>query len=98
MNSARRDKINKKKKMPFNMVNYDELYKSKNEYFNKSMCNNNSNSSCEIGYLVPKKFYECLEKKLCRTILIKRKVYKKNAEICKQNLHKTLMELELNKN
>ena len=98
MNSARRDKINKKKKMPFNMVNYDELYKSKNEYFNKSMCNNNSNSSCEIGYLVPKKFYKCLEKKLCRTILMKRKVYKKNAEICKQNLHKTLMELELNKN
>lgn len=98
MNSARKDKINKKKKMPFNIVNYDELYKNKDEYFNKSVYNINSNSSCEIGYLIPKKYYKCFEKKLCRTILIKRKLYRKNAEICKQNLHKALMELELNKN
>jgi hypothetical protein len=94
MNSARKNKINIKKKMPFNIVNYDELYKNKNEYFNMNLCHNNSKSN--ISNFLSKKNNKCFERSLSRNILIKKVLCKKNAEICKQNLHKILMELELN--
>ena len=96
MNSARKNKINIKKKMPFNIVNYDELYKNKNEYFNMNLCHNNSKS--KISNFLSKKNNKCFERSLSRNILIKKVLCKKNAEICKKNLHKILMELELNNN
>ena len=96
MNSARKNKINIKKKLPFNIVNYDELYRDKNEYLNMNLYHNNSKS--EICNFLPKKNNKCFERSLSRNILIKKVLCKKNTEICKQNLHKILMELELNKN
>ena len=59
MNSARKDKINKNKKIPFNNVTYDEIYKTKNEYFNRSLYHNNSKS--EICYFIPKKIVNILK-------------------------------------
>ena len=98
MNSARKDKINKKKKMPFNNnnVTYDEINKNKNEYFNRSLCHNNSKS--EICYFIPKNNCKYFKRELTGNILMKKILNEKNEEIFKQNLHKLLMELELNNN
>ena len=96
MNSARKDKINKNKKMPFNNVTYDEIYKNKNEYFNRSLCHNNSKS--EICYFIPKKNCKYFKRELSGNLLMKKIICEKNEGIFKQNLHKILMELELNKN
>jgi hypothetical protein len=57
-----------------------------------------NNSKSEICNFLPKKNNKCFERSLSRNILIKKVLCKKNTEICKQNLHKILMELELNKN
>ena len=96
MNSARKDKINKKKKMPFNNVTYDEIYKNKNEHFNRSLYHNNS--KFEICYFIPKKNCKYFKRGLSGNLLMKKILCDKNGEIFKQNLHKILMELELNKN
>ena len=110
MNSARKDKINKNKKIPFNNVTYDEIYKTKNEYFNRSLYHNNSKSeigyfipkkNCKYfkrGYFIPKKNCKYFKRELSGNVLMKKIICEKNEGIFKQNLHKILMELELNKN
>ena len=96
MNSARKDKMNKKKKMPFNNVTYDEIYKNKKEHFNRCFCHHNSKS--RNFYFMPKKNCKYFKRELSGNLLMKKMLYDKNEEKIKQNLHKLLMELELNKN
>ena len=93
MNSARQNSIYKKKKFPFSIINYDEIYK---DYTNRNICYNNSNVS-EISYVLPKKVDKIICRNLSRTSLMTKILNDKETEICKQNLHKSLMELELNK-
>jgi hypothetical protein len=99
LNSARENKINKNKKIPFNIINYEEIYKNNSAYFNKSnrsVCHNNSNYS-EISYIMPKKSNKYLVRNLSHSSLMAKVLNDKETEICKKNLHKALMELELNK-
>ena len=99
LNSARENKINKNKKIPFSTINYEEIYRNNSGYFNKSnrsVCHNNSSIS-EISYIMPKKFNKYLVRNLSHTSLMAKVLNDKETEICKKNLHKTLMELELNK-
>lgn len=97
LNSARENKINKNKKLPFNIINYEQIYSNNSAYFNKSnrsVCHNNSSYS-EISYIMPKKKY--LVRDLSHSSLMSKVLNDKETEICKKNLHKALMELELNK-
>ena len=99
LNSARENKINKNKKIPFSTINYEEIYRNNSGYFNKSnrsVCHNNSSIS-EISYIMPKKFNKYLVRNLSHTSLMAKVLNDKETEICKKNLHKALMELELNK-
>ena len=99
LNSARENKINKSKKIPFSTINYEEIYRNNSGYFNKSnrsVCHNNSSIS-EISYIMPKKFNKYLVRNLSHTSLMAKVLNDKETEICKKNLHKALMELELNK-
>ena len=99
LNSARENKINKNKKIPFSTINYEEIYRNNSGYFNKSnrsVCHNHSSIS-EISYIMPKKFNKYLVRNLSHTSLMAKVLNDKETEICKKNLHKALMELELNK-
>ena len=99
LNSARENKINKSKKIPFSTINYEEIYRNNSGYFNKSnrsVCHNNSSIS-EISYIMPKKFNKYLVRNLSHTSLMAKVLNDEETEICKKNLHKALMELELNK-
>ena len=99
MNSARENKINKSKKIPFNIINYDEIYRNNSTYFNmsnKTVCHNNSNFN-EISYIMPKKKNKHMVRNLTHSLLTTKILNDKETEICKQNLHKALMELELSK-
>ena len=99
LNSARENKINKNKKIPFSTINYEEIYRNNSGYFNKSnrsVCHNNSSIS-EISYIMPKKFNKYLVRNSSHTSLMAKVLNDEETEICKKNLHKALMELELNK-
>ena len=98
MNSAREIKINKNKKIPFNIINYDEIYKNNSDYFNRSVYHHNYNS-CEISFIMPKKNSNnrFIKRNFSRPTLMAKILNDKETEICKQNLHKALMNLELNK-
>ena len=99
MNSARENKIKKNKKIPFNIINYDEIYRNNTAYFNRSnrnVCHKNLNSN-EISYIIPKKNKKHMVRNFSHNSLMTKILNDKETEICKQNLHKALMELELNK-
>lgn len=96
MNSARENKIRKNKKTPFNIIDYNEIARNNSDYFNRSVCHHNSNLS-EISFVVPRQINKYSVKKISRTSLMTKILNDKETEICKQNLHKTLMNLELNK-
>lgn len=96
MNSAREKKINKNRKTPFNIINYDEIIKNNSDYFNRSVCHHMSNSN-EISFIIPKKNNRNIKRNLSRPTLMAKFLNDKETEICKQNLHKALMNLELNK-
>lgn len=89
MNSAREYKIYKNKKMPFEIINYDEIYKNDNNFII------DNNLSLIYGNKIKKK------KKVNRlspSLLMTRILSDKETELCKQNLHNALMNLQLNKN
>ena len=88
MNSAREYKIYKNKKMPFEIINYDEIYKNENSFII------DNNLSLIYGNKIKKK------KKINRSpsLLMTRILSDKEIELCKQNLHNALMNLQLNKN
>ncbi len=88
MNSAREYKIYKNKKMPFEIINYDEIYKNENSFII------DNNLSLIYGNKIKKK------KKVNRSpsLLMTRILSDKEIELCKQNLHNALMNLQLNKN
>ena len=85
MNSARENKIYKNKKIPFGIINYEEIYNNDNNYFNEN------NLSYIYGYK------EKNEKKLNKSFLVSKILNDKETELCKQNLHEALMNLQLNK-
>lgn len=100
LNSARENRINKKIKMPFTTVNYEEIYKDNSDFFNNSSINNNNNSNfnlSEISYIMPKKVKNKNLMNLYSNSLRNKSLNIKETEFCKQNLHKVLMELQLNK-
>ena len=88
MNSARENKIYKSKKIPFGTVNYEEIYKNINN-FNKDDGNN-------LSYIVGNNYIN--DKKNNKSFLMTKILNDKETELCKQNLHKALMNLQLNKN
>ena len=98
MNSAREIKINKNKKLPFSIINYDEIYKNNSDYLSRSVYHRDSNS-CEISFIMPKKNSnnKIIKRIYSRPTLMAKILNDKETEICKQNLHKALMNLELNK-
>jgi hypothetical protein len=96
MNSAREYKIKKNKKIPFNIINYDDINKNNIDYINRSVCHHNSLSN-EISFIMPKKRNKYLVRNLSRNALTIKILNDKETEICKKNLHKALMNLELNK-
>ncbi len=96
MNSARENKIKKNKKIPFNIINYDDINKNNIDYINRSVCHHNSLSN-EISFIMPKKRNKYLVRNLSRNALTIKILNDKETEICKKNLHKALMNLELNK-
>lgn len=85
MNSARENKIHKKKIMTFRMINNEQIYKN---YHNSKNDNNSFNiHGNKINY----------EKKRNDSLLMNKILNDKETELCKQNLHKALMNLQLNK-
>ena len=94
MNSAREKKINKNKKMPFNLINYEEIYNNNSSYFNKSICCNNTRFK-KIKYIVNKKGNIHIPRNQSHSSLMIKILNDKETEIYKKNLHKALMELEL---
>ena len=96
MNSARENKIKKSRKIPFNIIDYDEINRNNSAYFNRSVCNKKSNFG-EISFIMPKKNNKYIIRNNSGTLLTTKILNDKETEICKQNLHKALMNLELNK-
>ena len=90
MNSARGKKIYKSKKIPFGTVNYEEIYKNDSNFFKD---NNNNNLSYIYGHNNYRNEY-----KGNKSFLMTKILNDKETELCKQNLHKALMNLQLNKN
>ncbi len=88
MNSARENKIKKNKIIPFGMINYEEIYKNHN-----NCVYNNNNDSFNI-YRNKIRY----EKKNNDSLLMTKILNDKEIELCKQNLHMALMNLQLNKN
>ena len=93
MNSARENKIYKNKIMTFRVTNNEEIYK--NQYNCMKHANSNrvfsgNNNSFNI--------YIKNEKKRNDSLLMTKILNDKETELCKQNLHKALMNLQLNKN
>ena len=84
MNSARENKIYKNKKMPFEMINYEEIYKNENNSINDN----------NLSFIYANK----IKKKSNNSFIMTRILNEKETELCKQNLHNTLMNLQLNKN
>ena len=86
MNSARENKIYKNKKIPFGIINYEEIYK--NDDNDKDENDNN------LSYIYPNKIKT---KKNNNSFLMTRILNDKETELCKQYLHVALMNLQLNK-
>lgn len=85
MNSARENKIYKNKIMPFEMVNYEEIYQNENGLKKDN----------ELNYVYRNKLID--KKKNKSSLLMTRILNEKETELCKQNLHTVLMSLKLNK-
>ena len=83
MNSARENKIYKNKIMPFEMINYEEIYKNENDLIHDN----------DLSYIYNNKFKT--KRKSNHSLLMTRILNEKEAELCKQNLHNTLMSLKL---
>ena len=83
MNSARENKIYKNKIMPFEMINYEEIYKNENDLIHDN----------DLSYIYDNKFKT--KRKSNHSLLMTRILNEKEAELCKQNLHNTLMSLKL---
>ena len=83
MNSARENKIYKNKIMPFEMINYEEIYKNENDLIHDN----------DLSYIYNNKFKT--KRKSNNSLLMTRILNEKEAELCKQNLHNTLMSLKL---
>ena len=83
MNSARENKIYKNKIMPFEMINYEEIYKNENDLMHDN----------DLSYIYNNKFKT--KRKSNHSLLMTRILNEKEAELCKQNLHNTLMSLKL---
>ena len=88
MNSARENKIYKIKKIPFGTVNYEEIYKNINNF-----CKDDDNN---LSYIYGNNYIN--DKKNNKSFLMTKMLNDKETELCKQNLHKALMNLQLNKN
>ena len=88
MNSARENKIYKSKKIPFGTVNYEEIYKNINNF-----CKDDDNN---LSYIYGNNYIN--DKKNNKSFLMTKMLNDKETELCKQNLHKALMNLQLNKN
>ena len=86
MNSARENKIYKNKIMPFEMINYEEIYKNENDLMHDN----------DLSYIYDNKFKT--KRKSNHSLLMTRILNEKEAELCKQNLHNTLMSLKLSVN
>jgi hypothetical protein len=86
MNSARENKIYKNKIMPFEMINYEEIYKNENDLIHDN----------DLSYIYDNKFKT--KRKSNHSLLMTRILNEKEAELCKQNLHNTLMSLKLSVN
>ena len=86
MNSARENKIYKNKIMPFEMINYEEIYKNENDLIHDN----------DLSYIYNNKFKT--KRKSNHSLLMTRILNEKEAELCKQNLHNTLMSLKLSVN
>ena len=85
MNSARENKIYKNKIMPFEMINYEEIYKNENDLIHDN----------DLNYIYDNQFKT--KRKSNHSLLMTRILNEKEAELCKQNLHNTLMSLKLSK-
>ena len=96
MNSARAKKIDKNKKLPFNIINYEEIYNGNGSYLNKSVCCNNSNMR-ETQYIINRKGNKIIQRNQSHSSLMIKILNDRETEVYKKNLHKALMELELNK-
>jgi len=90
MNSAREKKIYKSKKIPFGTINYEEIYKNNSNFFKYNHNNN-------LSYIYRHNNYRN-EQKNCNSFLMTKILNYKETELCKQNLHEALMNLQLNKN
>ena len=91
MNSARKNKIYKNKKLPFGIINYEEIYK--NDDNDKDKDNSIYDNENNLSYIYPNK----IKKNNNNQLLKVRILNDKETELCKQNLHIALMNLELNK-